>query len=60
MCECHRLVCEEHVTHLRPFEEICVGMLRGTCQLCGKELTNADKYTWLPIELFKVLQDEKQ
>jgi len=58
-CDCHKSVCEEHVTHLRPFEEPCVGIIRGVCELCGKTLTSQSKYAWLPTELFEKLKAEK-
>jgi hypothetical protein len=56
-CKCHKLVCEEHITHLRPFEEPCVGCIAGKCELCGKQITGStDKYSWLPTELFEKLK----
>jgi len=51
-CSCHKLVCEEHIKHLRPFEEISVGVFKGICEVCGKTITGQDEYAWLPTELF--------
>lgn len=57
-CKCHKLVCEEHAAPLRPFEEPSVGVIRGKCELCGKEIVGGGKvaYAWLPTELFDKLQ----
>lgn len=54
MCICHRLVCREHVADLS-FEEPLIGIIVGTCSLCGKKLTHEDDYSWVPIDVFSKL-----
>lgn len=39
-----KLVCSEHVDHLRPFEEISIGVLFGECFICKKKIENKDNY----------------
>lgn len=53
-CKCHKLVCEEHITRLRPFEEPS-GVINGKCALCGKEIVKGSQYAWLPTEIFVTL-----
>lgn len=61
MCVCHKLVCKEHVAHLRPFEEPSVGIIFSRCEMCGKEIKKGVEYVWIPIELFdRVMENNKR
>ncbi len=57
-CKCHRLVCEEHVGANRPWEEPSIGIIRGNCDLCGRELGGQiAPYALIPVAVFEKLKE---
>lgn len=55
-----RPVCSSHVAHIPDWETIGLGLITGTCELCGKKLGNdGGSYTWVPREMLDELRQRE-